>query len=54
MKKHPMLSISGRKIGSDYPPYVIAEMSANHNGSIENAFRIIEEAKKAGADAIKM
>ena len=54
MNKPPMLSISGRKIGLDYPPYVIAEMSANHNGSIENAFRIIEEAKNAGADAIKM
>jgi len=48
------LSIAGRKIGSAYSPYVIAEMSANHNGNIETAFRIIEEAKKAGADAIKM
>ena len=54
MTKNPMISISGRKIGPDYPPYVIAEMSANHNGSIENAFRIIEEAKNAGADAVKM
>ena len=54
MTKNPMISISGRKIGTDYPPYVIAEMSANHNGSIENAFRIIEEAKNAGADAVKM
>lgn len=48
------ISIAGRKIGSAYSPYVIAEMSANHNGNIETAFRIIEEAKKAGADAIKM
>lgn len=48
------ISIAGRKIGSAYPPYVIAEMSANHNGNIETAFRIIEEAKKAGADAIKI
>ncbi|OIO01417.1 MAG: pseudaminic acid synthase [Desulfovibrionaceae bacterium CG1_02_65_16] len=46
--------ISKRKIGPDAPPYVIAEMSANHNGSIEAALRIIEEAKKAGADALKM
>lgn len=30
--------------------YIIAEMSANHGGKIENAFRIIEEAAKAGAD----
>ena len=48
------ISIAGRKIGPAYYPYVIAEMSANHNGNIETAFRIIEEAKKAGADAIKM
>lgn len=48
------LTIANRVIGPDQPPYVIAEMSANHNGSLENAFRIIEEAKKAGADAVKM
>ena len=48
------ISIAGRKIGSDYSPYVIAEMSANHNGNLETAFRIIEEAKKAGADALKI
>jgi pseudaminic acid synthase len=48
------MKISGRSIGPDQPPYVIAEMSANHNGNIETAFRIIDEAKKAGADAVKM
>ena len=47
-------SIAGRPIGNDYEPYIIAEMSANHNGNIDTAFRIIEEAKKAGADALKM
>lgn len=47
-------SIAGRPIGNQYAPYVIAEMSANHNGNIETAFRIIEEAKKAGADALKI
>lgn len=46
--------ISGHRIGSQYEPYIIAEMSANHNGDINTAFRIIEEAKKAGADAIKI
>lgn len=46
--------ISGRCIGNQYPPYIIAEMSANHNGNINTAFRIIEEAKKAGADAVKI
>lgn len=34
--------------------YIIAEMSANHGGKIENAFRIIEEAAKAGADCVKI
>ena len=48
------ISIAGRKIGPAHPPYVIAEMSANHNGKIETAFKIIEVAKKSGADAIKM
>lgn len=46
--------ISGRKIGVNYPPYIIAEMSANHNGSINNAYKIIDMAKDAGADAIKL
>lgn len=48
------ISIDGQKIGPDYPPYIIAELSANHNGDINRAFQIIEEAKKAGADAIKL
>ncbi len=48
------IEIAGRLIGEEYPPYIIAELSANHNGDIERAFRIIEEAKKAGADAVKL
>lgn len=48
------IQIAGRKIGPDFEPYIIAELSANHNGDIENAFKIIEEAKRAGADAIKL
>lgn len=51
MKK---IEIAGRPIGNEYEPYIIAEMSANHNGNIETAFRIIEEAKIAGADAVKI
>lgn len=46
--------IDQRTIGKEFPPYIIAEMSANHNGKIENAFKIIEMAKRAGADAIKL
>ena len=49
-----IISIAGRKIGLDYPPYIIAELSANHNGCMQTALKIIEEAKKAGADAIKL
>jgi len=48
------ISIAGRSISPNNPPYIIAEMSANHNGDINTAYRIIEEAKKAGADAVKM
>lgn len=48
------ISIAGRKIGPSHSPFVIAEMSANHNGDIETAFRIIDEAKKSGADAVKI
>ena len=48
------IAIAGRAIGCDHPPYLIAEMSANHNGELKNAFRIIEQAKKAGADAVKI
>lgn len=48
------IQIAGRSIGSEHPPYVIAEVSANHNGKLETAMRIIEEAKKAGADAVKL
>ncbi|WP_185231157.1 pseudaminic acid synthase [Teredinibacter franksiae] len=50
----PFISIDGRKIGPEFRPYIIAELSANHNGDISRAFRIMEEAKKAGADAIKL
>lgn len=46
--------IDERPIGPPYLPYVIAEMSANHNGDIQNAFKIIREAKNMGADAVKI
>ena len=50
----PEIYIAGRRIASDAAPYIIAELSANHNGSLDTARNIIEEAKKAGADAIKL
>ena len=48
------MNIAGRKIGTQFPPYVIAEMSANHNGNLDAALRIIDEAHQAGADAVKI
>lgn len=54
MSNIPSISIAGRRIAADAPPYIIAELSANHNGRLETALKIIEEAKKAGADAIKL
>ena len=54
MNNNLNIKIAGRSIGSNYRPYIIAEMSANHNGNIERAFKIIDEAKKAGADAVKL
>jgi pseudaminic acid synthase len=48
------IEIDGIKIGNDFPPYIIAELSANHNGDINRAYKIMEEAKLAGASAIKL
>lgn len=48
------IHIAGRRIAADAPPYVIAELSANHNGRLETALNIIAAAKAAGADAIKL
>lgn len=48
------INIDGREIGDGCAPYIIAEMSANHNGDLNAALRIIEEARRAGADAIKI
>lgn len=54
MQSRSSLAIAGRSISSAQPPYIIAELSANHNGSLDTALKIIEEAKKAGADAVKL
>lgn len=48
------ISIDGRTIGHDHAPYIIAELSANHNGSIDKALASIKMAKDMGADAVKI
>ena len=48
------ITINGREIGNSFSPYIIAEMSANHNGDINNAYKIIDMAKSSGADCVKL
>jgi len=40
------IEIDGKKIGPDHKPYIIAELSANHNGSVDKALETIEAAAK--------
>ncbi|MCK3658640.1 pseudaminic acid synthase [Pasteurellaceae bacterium Pebbles2] len=54
MSCNNVIHINNRAIGANYAPYIIAEMSANHNGDINNAFKIIDMAKRSGADAVKL
>lgn len=49
-----MIEIAGRQIGPETPPFVIAEMSGNHNQSLERAIQIVDAAVDAGAHAIKL
>ena len=49
-----MISIGNRNIGSDLPPFIIAEMSGNHNQSLERAFELVDAAASAGVHALKL
>lgn len=48
------INIEGRLIGTNQKPFIIAEMSGNHNQSLDKALQIVEEAAKAGVDALKL
>jgi pseudaminic acid synthase len=48
------ITVAGRKIGANQPPFIIAEMSGNHNQSLERALEIVEAAAKTGAHALKI
>ncbi|ACS81680.1 pseudaminic acid synthase [Maridesulfovibrio salexigens] len=52
--KNVYVEINGQMIGPGKRPFIVAEMSGNHNGDIQRAFRIIDAAKQAGADAVKI
>ena len=54
MKNQSEITISGRKTGSGYSPFIIAEMSGNHNQSLERALEIVEAAAKTGVHALKI
>jgi len=51
---NPCITIDGRRISVDEQPYVIAEVSANHNGKLDNALALIDVAKSSGAAAVKL
>ena len=51
---HSSFIVNGREISCSQPPYIIAELSANHNGSIERAKESIKVAKQCGANAVKI
>ena len=54
MNATPEVTIAGRKIGAAYEPYIICELSGNHNGSLDRALTMIDAAADTGCDAIKL
>ncbi|MBU0689930.1 MAG: pseudaminic acid synthase [Gammaproteobacteria bacterium] len=54
MSDRTEIRIAGRVVGRGHPPFIIAEMSGNHNQSLERALEIVEAAAKGGAHALKL
>ncbi|MBU1980237.1 MAG: pseudaminic acid synthase [Gammaproteobacteria bacterium] len=54
MSSSTEINIAGRTLGLGHPPFIIAEMSGNHNQSLERALEIVEAAAKTGAHALKI
>jgi N-acetylneuraminate synthase len=48
------VSIAGRPIGLAHPPFIVAELSGNHRGDLQRALALLDAAKAAGADAVKL
>jgi len=48
------MKIAGRPVGLDAPPFIIAELSGNHNGSLDRALAIVDAAAATGAHALKI
>lgn len=53
MTKLPTITISGRKIGAEYSPFIIAEIGINHNGDIDRAKKMIDDARRSRAECVK-
>lgn len=54
MASKPSITIANRKIGSDYPCFVVLELSCNHHQKKDEAFALIDAAAETGADAVKL
>ncbi len=54
LRERPSLTLAGRRVGADAPPYVVAEIGLNHGGSIDRALALVDAAAEAHADAIKL